>query len=65
MPSYYFRLTDGKQVLNNHEGIDVSGDAAAHEDAVALARDLEHGVVTHSTDTRSTRCRSPMLEQIH
>ena len=45
MPSYYFRLTDGKQVLNNHEGIDVSGDAAAHEDAVALARDLEHGVV--------------------
>jgi hypothetical protein len=43
MPRYYFHLTDGKQVLNNHKGID--GNAAAREDAVALARDLEHGVV--------------------
>jgi hypothetical protein len=26
---YYFHLTDGKQVLNNHKGIDLSGNAAA------------------------------------
>jgi Domain of unknown function (DUF6894) len=36
-PRYYFHLTDGKQVLNNHKGIDLSGNAAAREDAVALA----------------------------
>ena len=29
MPRYYFRLTEGKQVLNNHKGIDLPGDAAA------------------------------------
>jgi hypothetical protein len=37
----YFHLTDGKQVLSNHKGIDLSGNAAAREDALALARDLE------------------------
>jgi hypothetical protein len=41
----YFHLTDGKQVLSNHKGIDLSGNAAAREDALALARDLEHEVV--------------------
>jgi hypothetical protein len=45
MPRYYFHLTDGKQVLNNHKGIDLSGNAAAREDALALARDLKHGAV--------------------
>ena len=40
MARYFFRLTDGKQVLNNHKGIDLPGPAAAREDAVALARDL-------------------------
>ena len=35
----------GKQVLNNHKGIDLSGNAAAREDALALARDLKHGAV--------------------
>ena len=29
MPRYYFHLTDGKQVLNNHKGIDLPGNAAA------------------------------------
>jgi len=29
VPRYYFHLTDGKQVLNNHKGIDLSGNAAA------------------------------------
>ncbi|MFZ1197692.1 MAG: hypothetical protein WAN49_19970 [Pseudolabrys sp.] len=45
MPRYYFHLTDGKQLLNNHKGIDLPGNAAAREDALALARDLEHEVV--------------------
>ena len=43
MPRYYFHFTDGKQVLNNHKGIDLPGNAAAREDAVALTRDLKHG----------------------
>ena len=43
MPRYYFHLTDGKQVLTNHKGLDLPGNAAAREDAVRLARDLKHG----------------------
>jgi hypothetical protein len=42
MPRYYFRLTNGKQVLDNHRGIDLPGNAAACADAVALAHDLKH-----------------------
>lgn len=45
MARYFFRLTDGNQVLNNHRGIDLPGPAAAREDAVALARDLRLGTV--------------------
>jgi hypothetical protein len=45
MPRYFFHLTDGKQVLNNHKGVDLAGNAAAREDAVALARNLHHGNV--------------------
>jgi hypothetical protein len=45
MPRYYFHLTDGKQVLNNHKGVDLSGNAAARKDALALTRDLKHGAV--------------------
>ncbi|AXK79147.1 hypothetical protein DW352_00615 [Pseudolabrys taiwanensis] len=45
MPRYYFRLTDGKQVFNNHKGIDLAGPAAAREDAVAFARSLAQGAV--------------------
>jgi hypothetical protein len=44
MPRYYFHLTDGKQVLNNHKGIDLSGNAAAREDALALARRSHTGL---------------------
>ena len=43
MPRYYFHLTDGQQVLNNHKGIDLPGNAAARNDAMALARDLKQG----------------------
>jgi hypothetical protein len=45
MPRYYFRLTNGKQVLDNHKGVDLPGDAAARTDAITLARDLKHGAV--------------------
>src|SRR5262249_37354276 len=50
MPRYYFHLTDGKQVLNNHKGIDLSGNAAARDDALALARDLKLGAVMPGWD---------------
>jgi hypothetical protein len=43
MPRYYFHLTDGKHVLNNHKGVDLPGNAAARDDAAVLARDLKHG----------------------
>ncbi len=45
MPRYFFHLTDGKTVLNNHQGIDLPGNAAAREDARKLAGDLRHGAV--------------------
>jgi hypothetical protein len=43
MPRYFFRLTDGNRVLDNHQGIDLPGNAAAREGALDLARDLKHG----------------------
>ena len=43
MPRYFFHLTDGKSVLDNHKGVDLAGDAAARDDAAVLARDLKHG----------------------
>ena len=50
MPRYYFRLTDGKQILNNHKGIDLAGNATARTDAVNLARDLKHGATLPGFD---------------
>jgi hypothetical protein len=38
MPRYYFHLTGGKQVLNNHKGIDLSGNAAAPSACILHAR---------------------------
>ncbi len=52
MPRYYFRLTDGSQALNNHKGIDLPGNAAARDEAVALARHLKHGIVMQPWDWR-------------
>jgi len=52
MPRYYFRLTDGAKILENHQGIDLSGNAAARDDAVALARHLKHGLVMQGWDWR-------------
>jgi hypothetical protein len=50
MPRYYFHLTNGEQVLDNHQGLDLPGDAAARDDALALARDLKHGDVMQGWD---------------
>ncbi len=38
---YFFRLTDGTNELNPHEGIDLLGNAAAREEAVRLAREVK------------------------
>ena len=44
MPRYYFHLTDGKQVLNNHKGIDRSGSACIlHTRRVAKEGDSHLG----------------------
>lgn len=50
MPRYYFHLTNGKQVLDNHKGINLPGDAAARNDAVELARGLKGGGVLPGWD---------------
>jgi hypothetical protein len=50
MPRYYFHLTNGTQVLDNHKGLDLPGDAAAREDAVVLARGLKHGAAMPGWD---------------
>ena len=43
MARYFFHLTDGKEVLNPHKGMDLPGNAAAREEALVLARDLKQG----------------------
>jgi len=43
MPRYFFKLTNGKEMLSNHGGVDLPGNAAARDDALALARDLKRG----------------------
>jgi hypothetical protein len=40
---YFFRLTDGKEEINPHEGIDLLGNAAAREEAVRFAREVKAG----------------------
>jgi hypothetical protein len=43
LPRYFMRLTNGRQVLDNHEGIDLPGAAAAREVALGVARGLRNG----------------------
>jgi hypothetical protein len=43
IPRYYFRLTDDKQVLDNHKGMNRPGDTATCDDAIERLRDLRHG----------------------
>jgi hypothetical protein len=50
MPRYYFHLTNGNQILKNHKGVDLAGDAAALEDARVLARDMKHGPLMKGWD---------------
>jgi len=38
---YFFRLTDGTNELNPHEGIDLLGDAAPREEALKFAREIK------------------------
>ena len=38
---YFFRLTDGTNELNPHEGIDLLGNAAAREEAFKFARQIK------------------------
>ena len=45
MPRYYFHLSNGKQVLNNHKGIDLSGNAAARELKEKKKKKGKRGVV--------------------
>ena len=77
MPRYHFHLTDGKQVLNNHKALTrpampplartrwrwhaTSNMGQSCRAGTGLVGSLSSST---STDTRSTRCRSPMPEQI-
>ena len=38
---YFFRLSDGSNELNPHEGIDLFGNAAAREEALKFAREVK------------------------
>ena len=40
MPRYFLNLTDGQQVVEDPEGLELPGEAAAREEAAVLARDL-------------------------
>jgi hypothetical protein len=40
VPRYFLNLTDGKQVVEDPEGLELPGEAAAREEAAVLARDL-------------------------
>jgi hypothetical protein len=43
MPRYHFHLTDGNEVLKHAQGIELPGNAAAREEALAFARELKDG----------------------
>jgi hypothetical protein len=45
MPRYYFRLVKADEVVKMPHGMDLPGNAAAREAALAFARDLKVGKV--------------------
>ncbi|MFL5029561.1 MAG: DUF6894 family protein [Xanthobacteraceae bacterium] len=45
MPRYHFDLTDGTEVLQHAQGVELPGNAAARGEALALARELKDGRV--------------------
>lgn len=41
MPRYFFHLTDGTEVLDDPDGLDLPGDAAARDEAMLVASDVK------------------------
>jgi hypothetical protein len=41
MPHYFFHLTDGSDVLDDPDGLDLPGDAAARAEAMMVAADVK------------------------
>jgi len=41
MPRYFFHLTDGNRMLDDPDGLELPGDAAAREEAALVANDLK------------------------
>lgn len=41
MPRYFFHLTDGTSVLDDPDGLELPGDAAAREEAMLVAVDVK------------------------
>ena len=41
MPRYFFHLTDGTEVLDDPDGLELPGDAAAREEAMLVAADVK------------------------
>ena len=50
MARYYFHLTDGKQTIDDAEGLELAGEAAAREEARLFARDLATGKLMTDRD---------------
>jgi hypothetical protein len=40
---YFFRLTDGKEEINPHRGLELLGNAAARDEAMRFGRDVKSG----------------------
>jgi hypothetical protein len=45
MSRYYFHLTDGNQTVDDADGLEFAGEAAARDEARLFARDLASGKV--------------------
>jgi hypothetical protein len=41
VPRYFFHLTDGTDVLDDPDGLELPGDAAARDEAVLVAADVK------------------------
>jgi len=50
MARFYFHLTDGNQTLDDEEGLELAGEAAAREEGRLFARDLAHGKLMSERD---------------
>jgi len=50
MPRYYFHLTDGDETLDDPEGLELAGEAAALDEASRLARELAQGKLKDERD---------------